>query len=346
VRLIGTMMVRDEIDIVAAMVEHHLAQGVDLLIVTDNASVDGTTELLEQYAVTGRLELHHDPVHQKQQKRVVTAMARRARTAHRADWVLNLDADEFQIPLDRSLTVRDCLGQTPLHLNAFTVDVVNLVGPAATSGGGIGRLAWRDLRSDEELQGIGVHAQPTPNAVHRGESDVTVEQGNHFVSLRSNGQPDPAIATEVLHLPWRSWAQLERKVLNAGLGYEANPDLQPSPNHHGMKDYARYLDGRLYEAYLARTPLLTELEAGEEDGRFRRDNWLADHLRGLVAEALLPDALRAVVDPANDHPVPDAEHVAGAELGRAQLAAEPPPTPREEPEPTRARAQGVRTSRA
>jgi hypothetical protein len=329
VRLIGTMMVRDEIDIVAAMIEHHLAQGVELLIVTDNASVDGTTELLEQYAATGRVELHHDPVHQKQQTTVVTGMARRARTAHRADWVLNLDADEFQIPLDRSLTLRECFEQTPLHLNAFKVDVVNLVGPAATSGGGIGRLAWRDLRSDEELQRIGIHAQPTPNAVHRGESDIAVKQGNHIVSMHSNGQPVPAIATEVLHLPWRSWAQLERKVVNAGLGYEANPDLQPSPNHHGMRDYRRYQDGRLYEAYLARTPLRADLEAGEKDGRFRRDDWLAQHLRGLVAGALLPDALKAVVDPANDHAISDADHAAGAEVGRAQLAAEPPPPPRE-----------------
>ena len=342
-RLIGTMMVRDEIDIVAAMVEHHLAQGLDLLIVTDNASLDGTSELLERYADTGRVELHHDPLHLKQQNRVVTAMARRARTEHRADWVLNLDADEFQVPLDRTLTLRECLEHTPLQLNAFNVDVVNLVGPAATSGSGIGRLAWRDLRSDDELETIGIHAQPTPNAVHRGESDIVVAQGNHFVSMRSNGQPDPAIATEVLHLPWRSWAQLERKVRNAGLGYLANPELRPSPKHHGMKDYQRYRAGRLYEAYLARTPLESDLVAGEHDGRFQRDDWLAEHLRALVATALLPDALHAVVDAETDHPVPSADHAAGAEIGRAQLAAEPPPPPRDAPDPAAGRRSASTT---
>lgn len=330
-RLIGTMMVRDEIDIVAAMVEHHLAQGVDLLIVTDNGSVDGTTELLEQYARSGRVELHHDPVHRKQQRSVVTTMARRARTEHRADWVLNLDADEFQVPIDRTLTLRECFEQTTLHLNSFAVEVVNLVGPPATSGGGIGRLIWRDLRSNDELQRIGINAQPTPNMVHRGESDILVEQGNHKVSLRSNGQPPPEVATEVLHLPWRSWAQLERKVVNAGLGYQANPDLTPSPSHHGMRDYNRHLEGRLYEAYLARTPLRSELEAGETDGRFRRDGWLTEHLRGLVATALLPDALRAVVAPGSDHPISDEDHARGAAIGLAQLAEEPAPPPYEGP---------------
>lgn len=327
-RIVGTMMVRDEVDIVAAMVEHHLAQGIDLLIVTDNASVDGTTEVLAEYAATGRVELHHDPVHLKQQGKVVTGMARRARTEHRADWVVNLDADEFLVPVDRSLTIRDALERTSLALNAFTVPVTNLVGPAAWSGSGIGRLNWRDTRTDAQLQAIGIHAQPTPNAIHRGESDVTVSQGNHFVSLVSNGQPDDEVAMEVYHLPWRSWAQLERKVVNAGMSYENNPELRPSPNHHGMRDYRRYQAGVLKEAYLARTPTQRELEAGAAAGHYVYDDWLSKHLRALAAEALLPQQLHAVVDAANDDPVDAAEHEAGAEAGRRQLAAEPTPAPR------------------
>lgn len=323
-RIIGTMMVRDEIDIVAAMLEHHLAQGVDLLIVTDNASVDGTTEVLERYARSGRVELHHDPLHLKQQSRVVTAMARRARTEHRADWVLNLDADEFLVPVDRSLSVRGALERTPLSLNAFTAPVTNLVGPPAWSGSGVGRLEWRDHRTDAQLQEIGIFAQPTPNAIHRGESDVVVAQGNHFVSLRSNGQPPAHAALEVLHLPWRSWAQLERKVVNAGRSYENNPELRPSPNHHGMRDYHRYREGRLREAYLARTPTRSDLVEGTSLGHYVHDDWLTSHLRSLVGRAVEPALHRAVVDPENDHPVADAEHAEGAALGRAQLAAEEP----------------------
>lgn len=330
-RIIATMMVRDEIDIVAAMVEHHVAQGVDLLIVTDNGSVDGTTEVLQAYARTGHVELHHDPVHRKQQGEVVTRMARRARTEHRADWVLNLDADEFLVPIDRSSTVRECLEQTSLALNAFTVPATNLVGPPAWAGSGVGRLEWRDHRTAEQLQTIGIWAQPTPTAVHRGESDVTVAQGNHFVSLMSNGQPPESVAMELLHLPWRSWDQLERKVLNAGRSYENNPDLRPSPNHHGMKDYRRYQEGWLREAYLARTPTRAELRAGEADGTYAVDAWLTGHLRGLVGRAVAPAALRSVVDSANDHPVPDDEHESGASTGRARLAAEEPMRPRGEP---------------
>ena len=53
VRFVVTLMVRDEVDIIAAFVEHHLAQGADLIIVTDNGSVDGTTEVLQRYADLG-----------------------------------------------------------------------------------------------------------------------------------------------------------------------------------------------------------------------------------------------------------------------------------------------------
>ena len=295
-RIIGTLMVRDEVDIVAAMVEHHLAQGIDRLVVTDNHSLDGTTEVLEAYAETGRIELFHDHEHRKQQRDVVTRMARRARTEHRADWVLNLDADEFLIPVDKSLTVREALEGTPLWLNAFTVPVFNLIGPAGWSGSGIQRLCWRDLRTDAQLRDIGIHAQPTPNAVHRGESDIVVQQGNHVTSMPSNGQPPPELSMEVLHLPWRSWTQFERKVVNAGRGYEASPDLKPSRNHHGMADYRRYQEGTLEKSYIARSPLPEDVRIGEANGWYVRDPWLHAHMEELQQVALRPDLLRAVLD--------------------------------------------------
>ncbi len=216
VRFVVTVMVRDEVDVMAAWVEHHLAQGADLIIATDNGSIDGTTEVLQAYADRGVLELHHDPVFRKQQHAVVTGMARRAASEHGADWVINADADEFWVPCDKALTLRSALDRIPTSLGAFTVPVINLVGPPALRGSGIDRLLWRDVRTAEQLHAVGIYAQPTDDAVHRGDPDVTVSQGNHFVSLKSTGQPDPAFALEVLHLPWRSWSQYERRVVNTG----------------------------------------------------------------------------------------------------------------------------------
>jgi hypothetical protein len=321
-RFVVTVMVRDEVDIIAAMVEHHLAQGADLIIATDNGSVDGTTEVLQQYADLGVLELHHDPVFRKQQHAVVTGMARRAATEHHADWVINADADEFWAPCDRDLTLRSALQAIPLSLNAFTVPVTNLVGPPAMRGSGVDRLVWRDLRTPEQLQAVGIFAQPTDDVVHRGHPDVNVAQGNHFVSLESTGQPDPAHALEVLHLPWRSWQQFEQKVVKAGLAYEANPTLRPSRNHHGMADYRRHLAGRLTYAFLVRQPLERDLGDGEAAGAFVYDPWLRDHLHVLVDRALLPDQLRRCLDSSADEPIDAGEHERAATVGSLFIALE------------------------
>lgn len=321
-KFIVTVMVRDEVDIIALMIEHHLAQGADLIIATDNGSVDGTTEVLQDYADLGVLELHHDPVFRKQQHAVVTGMARRAFTAHNADWVINADADEFWVPYDRRLTLRTALEAIPSSLDAFTVPVTNLVGPPAMRGSGIDRLLWRDQRTPGQLQAIGIFAQPTADAVHRGDPDIVVSQGNHFVSLKSDGQPDDAFALEVLHLPWRSLEQYERRVVNTGRSYEANPDLRPSRNHHGMADYRRQLAGRLRYAFLVRLPLQQDLVAGASDGAFVYDVWLRDHLHALADRALLPDLVARCLDASQDEPIDPAEHERDANLGRLFVALE------------------------
>jgi glycosyl transferase family 2 len=321
-KLVVTVMVRDEIDIIAAMVEHHLAQGADLIIATDNGSVDGTAEVLQRYADLGVLELHHDPVFRKQQHAVVTGMARRAYTEHHADWVINADADEFWAPVDKRLTLHDALARIPVSLNAFTAPVTNLVGPPAMRGSGIDRLVWRDHRTQEQLNEVGIYAQPTSDAVHRGDPNVVVAQGNHFVSLESKGQPEAADALEVLHLPWRSWTQLEQKVVHAGRAYEANPDLKPSKNHHGMADYRRHLAGRLLYAFLLRQPLERDLIAGEARGEFVHDPWLRDYLHSLADRARIAALLAPCLDASADEPFDPAEHERDAEIGRMFVALE------------------------
>ena len=254
-KIVMTLMVRDEADIIAAMIEHHLSQGVDLIIATDNGSVDGTREILADYAASGRVEVHDYLAHDKNQTGVVSEMASRAASEHAATWVINADADEFFIAKDPRLTLRDALSRIPTSIGSFPVPVVNLTGVPARSGAWIRRLTQRDVREESTLMStVALHAHPTADVVHVGRVGVTVQQGNHGVDIPSLGTPDARFALEVLHVPWRTYSQYETKVINTGRAYDANPLLNPSPRHHGMRDYRFWKAGVLESLYLVRHP--------------------------------------------------------------------------------------------
>ena len=51
-KLVMTLLVRDEADIVDAQIAYHLDAGVDFVVATDNRSEDATTEILERYGAT------------------------------------------------------------------------------------------------------------------------------------------------------------------------------------------------------------------------------------------------------------------------------------------------------
>jgi len=60
-KLVMTLLARNEADIVDAQLAFHLNAGVDFVIATDNRSDDGTTEILERYEHAGRLHLIREP---------------------------------------------------------------------------------------------------------------------------------------------------------------------------------------------------------------------------------------------------------------------------------------------
>lgn len=282
-----TLMVRDEADVIGPMIDHHLSQGVDMLIVTDNGSVDGTVEILESYG--DAIDLRHDPVQRKQQHAVVTAMARDAATRYGADWVVNADADEFWLPKADGASLHDVFSQLTPALRAFTVPVIDMTGDPALRGTGLQRLLYRDTRPLERMNELGIHAHATPDSVHVGDPDVQISQGNHFVSIQSRGAVPAGLELEVLHYPWRSWQQFQNKVANSGRAYEANPDLQPSPNHHGMREYRRWQLGVLLPYYVLRHPDATELERGLADGTLRRDDRIAASTASVVPDEPLDE---------------------------------------------------------
>src|SRR5450759_3201654 len=94
-KLVMTLLVRNEVDVIKANLEYHLAQGVDFVIVTDHGSEDGTSESLREYERMGVAKVIRDEEEGHHQSNRVTRMAEIARLGHGADWVIHNDADEF-----------------------------------------------------------------------------------------------------------------------------------------------------------------------------------------------------------------------------------------------------------
>ena len=143
-RLVVTLLVRDEIDVVAATIEHFLDQEAAHLVVTDNGSVDGTREVLAEYVATGRVSVIDEPDHTFRQSHWVTRMARVAATEHGADWVINADADEFWVPQDRTTLAGSLAAVGPEH-GLVQARRTDLLGVRGGRGHWSRRLVWRDL---------------------------------------------------------------------------------------------------------------------------------------------------------------------------------------------------------
>ncbi len=282
-RLVVTLLVRDEIDIVAATIEHFLDQGAAHLVVTDNGSVDGTREVIEEYVATGRVSMIDEPDHTFRQSHWVTRMARVAATEHGADWVINADADEFWVPKDRT-TLADSLAAVGPEHALIQARRTDLLGVRGTRGHWSRRLVWRDLLT------LSARGTPRlPKVAHRADPGIVVAQGNHEVDPA--GAVYPLEPWDLYHVPLRSWPQFERVIVNGGSAYAANTELEPHFGWHWREDYERYLAGTLRAEYESRLPTRRRLVGRVRAGEVRRDTFLRDHLRGLRSRALRPDLL-------------------------------------------------------
>ncbi|MEO0744076.1 MAG: glycosyltransferase family 2 protein [Pseudomonadota bacterium] len=100
-KLVATMLVGNEADLIAPAIETALAQGVDAFVIVETASRDATADVLRRYCDDARFDitfLPHDTVYGPTPPHPYTiwqGMIERAKARFAADWVLRIDADEF-----------------------------------------------------------------------------------------------------------------------------------------------------------------------------------------------------------------------------------------------------------
>jgi hypothetical protein len=214
-----TLVVRDEEDILAANIDYHLAQGVDVILALDHGSSDRTPEILRRYEQTGRVRSFRDDARPHDQARRVNLLLRIAAEDHDADWVIHCDADEFWMPTLGSL--RDVFATIPEQCGYIEVKRHNFL-PAPANGDAFHPCSVIRHRNSRNLRGTDLE----PKIAQRPAASSAVAPGNHFLeSPRLDPAPDIG-ALEVLHFPIRTFEQFERKVVATGVGYER---LVPRP---------------------------------------------------------------------------------------------------------------------
>jgi hypothetical protein len=273
-RIVMTLLVRDESDVLEAHLRYHLEHGVDHVIATDNGSRDGSTEILESFSRDGRLHLIREPESFYRQTTWVTRMARLAATEYGADWVINSDADEFWWSRDGDL--KDVLGEIPPRFGLVCGLWRHFVPRPATTDSFWKRMTVRG----RSTKFAAPYWPPWIKVVHRAHPEIQVQWGNHDAKGPGLLVLRDWLPFEIFHFPIRSLEQMERKF---GLG------LVLAPHTRAMEQRLRATNAsELFAEHLVDDGALDEgLRAG-----------------ALVVDTRLRDSLDSRPGASPTHPTP------------------------------------------
>lgn len=274
-KLIMTLLVRDEGDIIRDNIEFHLKHGVDYIIATDNASVDNSREILAEYQAMGKLHLIDEPGRDKSQAAWNNRMTRIAMEKYDADLVFHCDADEFWYPAIGDL-------KTEIMNTSHDVMLVNLVNVILENHNGKESLinnksyavvkplqASFDYEYEEKTKYSNLYLYRYPLKVffRTSKGILEVDQGNHNI-VNSNDTISQGISKNIFifHFPVRGRERFRRKVIETGKAVEKNPILSKSQSFHIRRWFDAYKSGTLDREYEKLT--LNEQVAAElkEDG--------------------------------------------------------------------------------
>ena len=232
-------MIKNEADIVEAFVRHNLAL-MDLIVVIDNGSTDGTREILTSLQREGLpLVVFDDPIFGYYQSEKVTHVYRKVVPVFNPELVWFLDADEFihapsRAALDAAFAAVPAGNAVLLPWRTHLPDAE--VDPARVLADPLGAMPDRRRREEPTYFKVVVRRDP------RDDERLVIEQGNHSVHFTDGTRP-PLRAMEgvaVAHLPVRSVEQLSAKVINGWQAYLVK-------NRHAEVPTAGFQWQQLYE---------------------------------------------------------------------------------------------------
>jgi hypothetical protein len=314
VKVVMTLIVRDERDIVEQHLAFHFAAGVDLVIATDHGSTDGTQDVLAGFEREGRLRVLREPDGPFRQREWLTRMARLAATEHAADWVISSDVDEFWWPRGGDLPA--VLSTIPLRYGIVQSFVRHFVPTTDVALPWWERMTLR-LSAQAPVNDPRSPWRPFRKLVHRADPGAEITEGSHGVLGTTFQTLRGWYPLEVLHFPIRNAEQLDRKGRVWGSAVEkfyASREVAVAPGaaYHALA-HRDAEEGRSGEAFEALALDTAAADTAVERGLLTEDTRVRDALRALATPGRGPRFPRP-------SPVDDAAFAADAAvLGEADV---------------------------
>lgn len=263
-KIYGIAVVRNEQDIIEPLVRHNLKY-LDGMTVMDNASVDGTKEILRQLAGEfPQLKVVHDDYFADNLSQRSSRLL--WQSPDDADYLVSLDADEFLSPKSRDEFEEMCV---------------------LIPDGGFAYYPWKTLVVTPDSENICAFDPPTAirkarveelpkffkvivNMKDNYKGDLILFVGSHTITAPSGRVlPSVTLPMPLYHFPVRSREQIVGKACVNWMAWRAfNPDAKTSQaNYHKREIYEAVVSGREIDV-----PSLSFLYAQDD----RAINWDTD----------------------------------------------------------------------
>lgn len=259
-RLVMTILVKNEVDIIEANIRTHASLGVDAFAVMDNNSNDGTREILAKLQEEFEIILIDEKGSYAQAK-WMRQLAHIAKKELKADWVINNDADEFWLPRNGK-TLKENLA---FKGSVLTVQRYNmLLDEACIKSGSFfnalyyvaNPVFYGQIKPEQSHKMSIPLTKIGPKTIVNPHGLLYIRGGNHKALhiasikdyLRSGYDKIKRFsAIEVFHYPIRSYEQFEKNVQNRKRLLEGEKKASMGP--HYRRWVKLYNEGKLQEEF-------------------------------------------------------------------------------------------------
>jgi len=255
-RLVMTILVRDEADIIEANIRTHASLGVDAFVIMDNGSIDGTREILSKLVKEFEI-IVIDEKGDYNQAKWMKQLAMIAKNRLKADWVINNDADEFWLPKN-DLNLKENLA---FKGSVLTVNRYNMILEREKYFFDTSYLVENPIFYSKEKQLTSeklsiILTKIGPKTIINPYGLIYLRGGNHKALhirnmrdyLRSGYDKIKRFKDiEVFHYPIRSYTQFEQNIKNRKRLLESSKKVSMGP--HYRRWVQLYNEGKLLDEF-------------------------------------------------------------------------------------------------